>query len=131
MQHKQLAYFFLKFTFGFNFFMHGIVRVFGDYQGFVDKITSTFSKTILPEILVQGYAYSLPVVELLLGLALMIGWFNRQALILSFIVLNSLIFGSSLIQNWSNVGTQMVYVLFLFLLVFFKEFEKSNFYSKS
>jgi hypothetical protein len=50
---KSLAYFYLRFITGINMLLHGGVRLFGDYRGFIDGVAQEFDGTVLPEALVR------------------------------------------------------------------------------
>lgn len=117
----QLAYALLRLTLGVNFAMHGVARFLGGVDGFVEKTVQNFSQTILPAALVASYARTLTYVEFGLGLLLILGLFTRAALVAGALVVISLIFGTSLQQNWDTVGTQMIYAVFFFLLLHFLE----------
>ncbi len=60
----------------------------------------------------------LPAIEAFLGLLLLIGLRTRAALIAASLVIMALTFGSSLVQNWSAVGTQLNYALVYAALLF-------------
>ncbi len=117
----QLAYFLLRLTLGVNFAMHGVTRFISGVDGFVEKTVQGFSKTILPAALVAPYARTLTYVEFTVGVLLVLGLFTREALVVGALVMVSLIFGTSLQQNWDTVGTQMIYAVFFFLLLHFLE----------
>lgn len=118
---KQLALLLFRLAVGVNFLMHGAVRVFGDYAGFASGMTADFSETFLHPLSVTALAYVIPIVELIVGIILISGYKLRYGLILGFLLMTVLIFGMSLLQNWGVVGTQMIYVICLFLLLYFEE----------
>lgn len=62
------------------------------------------------------YALALPFVESGIGL-LLIGLLTRPALVAAMLVLMSLVLGSSLLEQWATVGTQLLYGLYIFTLL--------------
>ena len=85
-------------------------------------MTDQFAHAPLPPALVQLFGQSLPWVECLFGLLLLIGLRTRAALIGGALLILVLTFGSSLIQDWQAASTQLlyaaVYAALLFLLRF-------------
>lgn len=116
MQDKSTAIVLLRITLGLNLLTHGLVRFFGSYSGFVEKITKDF-QGLLPEFALGIFAWALPPVEAILGLLLILGLFTRFALISGAIVMMVLVFGTSLKQNWDTVSSQMLYALIYFFLI--------------
>ena len=121
MSNKKLALFLFRFVVGVNFLMHGAVRIFGDYSGFASGMVSNFSETFLHPLSVLALGYVIPAAELIIGIVLITGYKLRYGLIAGFLLMAVLIFGMSLLQNWSVVGSQMIYAISLFLLLYFEE----------
>ena len=115
---RELALAALRIFMGFNMFMHGAARIFGHMNEFVGKTTTEFVPTILPGPLVQLYATTLPFIELGLGALLIIGLWTRWNLLALIALMASLTFGMSLLQNWAVVGSQIIYALAFFLLLY-------------
>ena len=117
MDHKQTAFALTRFTLGINFFMHGFVRL-PKLGAFADGLVADFQDTMIGfDPLIRAYAYTLSIAELLLGLALLLGFKTKYALAGCSLVLTSLIFGSCALETWSNVASQMVYVILVYLLL--------------
>ncbi len=123
MSNKELALFLFRIVVGVNFLMHGAVRVLGDYGGFASGMVSDFGETFLHPLSVMALAYVIPIIELIIGIILVTGYKLRYGLILGFLLMAVLIFGMSLLQQWAVVGTQMIYAISLFLLLYFQEDE--------
>ena len=104
--------------------MHGAVRILGDYNGFASALVDDFNDTFLPAFSVRLLGYTIPTVELVVGLILITGFQLRLGLVLGFLLMAALIFGMSLLQEWGVVGSQMIYVLCLFFILYFQD-EKS------
>ena len=122
---NSLVYLFSRLALGFSFFGHGLVRL-PKLAGFSRGMVSNFHKSMLPDALVAGFSYILPFVEFLVGLLLLLGLFTRQALVIGLVLMMMLILGSTLIENWDALPTQLLHVLFLLLLL---QFVVSNIYS--
>ncbi len=116
LSNNQLAFLLARVTIGINFLMHGIVRL-PKLSKFSDGIVKEFSETILPQFSVEAFALALPFVELLIGLLLIIGFKTRLAAVAGFLVMAILILGTSLREDWGLVGSQMIYVIFFFMLI--------------
>ncbi len=121
MSNKKLAVLLLRFVTGINFLMHGAVRVFGDYSGFADGMVNDFSDTFLPAFSVRLLGYAIPIIELIVGVILITGFKLRIGLVIGFLLMATLIFGMSLLQQWGVVGSQMVYTIALFFILYFQE----------
>jgi thiosulfate dehydrogenase (quinone) large subunit len=124
MSNKKLAVLLLRFVTGINFLMHGAVRVFGDYSGFADGMANDFSDTFLPAFSVRLLGYAIPIIELIVGVILIVGYKLRLGLVLGFLLIATLIFGMSLLQEWGVVGSQMIYALGLFFILYFQDDDK-------
>ena len=48
---------------------------------------------------------------------LVLGLFTRPALVAAMLVTTSLVFGSSLLEQWDTMGSQVLYGLFIFALL--------------
>lgn len=118
LSNPELAYLLARVAFGVNFFFHGLVRL-PKLQGFVDGMEKQFEASLLPSLLVTPVAYLIPIVELVLGLMLILGLLTRKALVGSALLMIILITGCCLIENWSAVGSQMVYMLYLVFLILY------------
>jgi thiosulfate dehydrogenase [quinone] large subunit len=116
------AYALLRITLGTNIAMHGLSRLIAGPNAFAAKLSEQFAHAPLPPIMVQFFGQSLPLVEFLFGLLLLIGLRTRAALIGGALLMLVLTFGSSLIQDWQAASTQLlyaaVYAALLFLLRF-------------
>lgn len=119
---KFAAYALLRITLGTNITMHGLSRLIAGPNSFASKLTEQFSHSPLPPILVQLLGQSLPWVEGLFGLLLLLGIRTRAAIIGGALLILVLTFGSSLIQDWQAASTQLLYAAvyagLLFLLPF-------------
>jgi thiosulfate dehydrogenase [quinone] large subunit len=105
---KPLPYLLLRLLLGMSFLGHGLVRL-PKLAKFSDWMVQSFSKSMLPEALVTPFSYILPVAEFLTGLLLLTGLFTRAALIAAAIIMLTLIFGSSMIEEWNAIPSQLIH----------------------
>lgn len=115
---RRLAYALLRMVVGLNLMMHGVSRLLAGPTAFAEKVTVQFAHTPLPASSVWTFAMSLPAIEALLGLLLLIGLRTRAALVAASILITVLTFGSSLEQNWPVTGLQLTYALVYAALLF-------------
>jgi len=115
---RRLAYALLRMVVGLNLMMHGVSRLLAGSAAFAEKVTVQFAHTPLPASSVWMFAMSLPAIEALLGLLLLIGLRTRAALVAASILIMVLTFGSSLEQNWPVTGLQLTYALAYAALLF-------------
>ncbi len=116
LTNNQLAFFLARITIGINLLIHGLVRI-PKLQQFAEGLTKGFENSYLPQFLVSAFAHCLPFIEFLLGLCLILGLKTRLAAALGAVLIAVLIFGSGLKEDWTAVGSQMVYALFFFFLI--------------
>ena len=121
-EHRQ-AYLLLRLFTGVDFFCHGFARIFtGTHiSGFAQGMVKSMAAAPLPTSLTLATGYSVPPVELLIGILLLLGTFTRFALTLAFLLMLILVFGVGMKQDWAVAGQQLLYALVLFVLLFARE----------
>lgn len=92
---------------GVNFLMHAAVRL-GKLPSFAESIGNRFAETAVPVWAATAFAYSIPPLELLIGLALLAGTGVRWACVGGMTMMAALLFGSSHLGEWTLVGWQTV-----------------------
>ena len=113
---KPLPYLLLRLLLGMSFFGHGLVRL-PKLEKFSGWMVQSFEKSMLPSAIVTPFSYILPFAELITGILLLIGLFTRSALVAAVIIMLMLIFGSSMIEEWSAVPSQLIHgVIAVYLL---------------
>ena len=105
---KPLPYLLLRLLLGMSFLGHGLVRL-PKLAKFSEWMVQSFSKSMLPQALVTPFSYVLPVAELLTGILLLAGLFTRTALVAAAGIMLVLIFGSSMIEEWSAIPSQLIH----------------------
>ncbi|GAB3651095.1 hypothetical protein GCM10027594_26270 [Hymenobacter agri] len=116
LTNPELAFVLGRLLLGVTFLTHFLVRL-PKLAAFQAGMVKQFAHSLLPELLVRPFAVVLPFVEGAIGLLLIIGLFTRPALAAALLLMTALAFGSSLLEQWDTVGTQLVYGLFIFALI--------------
>ena len=111
-----IAYTLLRLVLGINIFVHGLVRI-GDIPGFVQSQVALYKDIAIPDFMIAGPAFLIPIIELIAGFLMIIGLKTRNALIAGFALMLPLMFGVCLLQNWSTASSQLIYCLVYFVLL--------------
>lgn len=111
------AYVLLRVTLGLNIFLHGAVRWTKGLHSFAESLVPLFAKTPLPPWCVFDFGYVIPILEALVGAAVLFGLQTRRALQAGSILMLVLMFGSSLREDWSTVGIQLTYSVIYCVLI--------------
>jgi thiosulfate dehydrogenase (quinone) large subunit len=117
----ERAYAIFRISLGFDIFMHGFSRIFTGVAAFVALTEKPFVKTIIPMPVVHYFLTILPYLEFAIGALLIVGLFTMEASIAGALVMIILIFGMGARQEWGNVGNEMIYAAWYFLLIAFNE----------
>lgn len=112
----KTAYFFLRISMGINLLGHGLVRIL-KLQDFASGMMKGFETSWLPPPIVYLFGMTLPFVELIIGLLLLVGFKTRIATIAGASLIIVLLFGSSTVENWEAMGTQMIYAGLFYILI--------------
>jgi thiosulfate dehydrogenase [quinone] large subunit len=120
MASTRTAFLLARLGIGMSFFGHGLVRL-PKLGAFVDHMATPFQHSILPQSFVAPFGYALPFLEFGVGLLLLLGLFTRQALIAGAVVMILLIFGTTAIEQWQNLDSQLVHLAFCAVLLPFVE----------
>jgi thiosulfate dehydrogenase [quinone] large subunit len=115
------AFLLLRLAIAASMFGHGLVRL-PKLNGFSQWMVSSFEKSILPSALVIPFSYALSIAEFAIGLLLLIGLFTRVSLIAGGIVMIALILGTTLIENWEALTSQLVHAAFFAVLLSFVQY---------
>lgn len=114
----------IRWGLGLRLLVSGAGKI-GDLSGFVNGyLLPSFAETILPGWLVAPYGYALPVVELLLGIILILGFFRISALLVSGLTFLSLAFGQMLLQQHATVLDILLYLFLTAVLLFLGEHDR-------
>tara|TARA_R110002051_G_scaffold127873_2_gene201502 strand:+ start:7237 stop:7635 length:399 start_codon:yes stop_codon:yes gene_type:complete len=121
MKNKEISYVLCRIAIATSLFGHGLVRM-PILSGFSGWMTSQFEESMLPQAIVLPFSYILPFIELIVGLLLLAGLFTKQALIVGALAMIALVFGSTAIQQWEAIPSQLIHIAFItFLLAFLEQ----------
>lgn len=126
MKKEQYTYLLARLPMGLSFFGHGLIRI-TKLTEFSDGMVKQFSKSMLPVGFVSAFGHGLPFLEFVTGLLLLLGLFTRFAAVLGIALMLALIFGSSLIEQWQAVFTQLVYSAYLAMLFYYTHYNRFSF----
>jgi thiosulfate dehydrogenase [quinone] large subunit len=114
---RALGYFVLRLSLGVDMLMHYVVRTWGVSKDFVPVTEKMFIGNLLPMSWVHFFLTVLPYFEGLLGVLLLLGLLSRWALTAEGLLVTVLLFGTALRSDWTVVSHQMIYLLFVFILL--------------
>jgi thiosulfate dehydrogenase [quinone] large subunit len=114
---QATAYLLLRVTVGVNFLLHGVSRLLADHAIFAAYLDKQMHATIIPASLVHLVAVVLPWCEATVGFLLLLGLLTPVVLIAASLLMLLLQTGVCLAQNWEAAGSQLIYVLLLFILL--------------
>ncbi len=115
---KSLAYALLRIALGVNFLGHGAIHIYNGIGQFAATTAEHMAKSPLPHGFVLGFGYAIPVIELLLGIALILGVGTRIALAAGAVFMMALTLGVTSNQQWDVASEQLIYSLAFFVLLF-------------
>jgi thiosulfate dehydrogenase [quinone] large subunit len=121
MKKENTAYLLARLPIAMSMFGHGFIRL-TKLQVFSDGMVKEFAKSMMPAALVIPFSYVLPFLEFITGVLLLIGLFTRFVTILGVVIMLALIFGSSLIEKWDLIFTQIIYGAYFALLYYFADY---------
>ena len=114
----SLAYGLLRFTFGLNIMMRGIVRIAMGLPAFQTYMLTQFKDVpVMPPAFLIPFASALPFIETLIGLCILVGFQTRAALIAGSLMIAALTFGTMLRQDFTIAWLQLDYALIFFALI--------------
>ena len=82
-----------------------------------------FVGNLLPMSWVHVFLTVLPYFEGVLGVLLLLGLWSRWALTAEGLLVTVLLFGTALRSDWTVVSHQMIYLLFVFILLAVEEYD--------
>lgn len=118
----SIAYLLLRLSLGLVLFLHGVVRLAGHYEQFVNGTLQSFAETPLPAGAVHVAAFYIPPVEAVLGFFILAGLLTRPALIGGALLMIFLLFGKSMQQDWTTVAIQLLYAQLYFVLLAWRRY---------
>jgi thiosulfate dehydrogenase (quinone) large subunit len=121
MTDRNLAYLFLPVFLGTDIAVHGASRIYSGVAGFATETVYQFAKTPLPSRMVYLFGVTLPFAEAVIGVLIFLGLWSRFAYYAGFLFIIALTFGSTLRQDWTAAGWQLLYAFAYAALLAFRE----------
>jgi len=118
---NPITFLLLRLAIGASMFGHGLVRL-PKLAGFSSWMVGSFEKSMLPLSLVRPFSYALPLLEFAVGLFLLTGLFTKVSLIAGGLIMAALIFGTTVIENWDAITSQLVHAAFFAVLLQFVQY---------
>lgn len=112
----------LRLAIGASMFGHGLVRL-PKLPVFSHWMVGLFERSMLPLSLVTPFSYVLPLVEFAIGLLLLLGLFTRPALIAGSLTMVVLLIGTTIVEDWGAIPSQLIHAAFFAVLL---QFIQSN-----
>lgn len=118
---NKTAYFILRQPIAMSLLGHGLVRI-PKMQAFSEGMVTETEQSFLPAPLVLAFGYAVPIIELVTGLFLVIGLFTRETIYVSILLMAILVFGSTAIESFGSITSQLVHSLYLGMLLYFIQY---------
>jgi thiosulfate dehydrogenase [quinone] large subunit len=118
MKDFKTIFFFLRLPIAVSLLGHGLVRL-PKLEIFSSWMVTSMAKSMIPDFLIVPFSYVLPIAEFLIGLSLLISFKTKYTLFAGLTLMSILILGSSSIENWSAIESQLLHSFYLFGLVWF------------
>jgi len=118
---NPITFLLLRLAIGASMFGHGLVRL-PKLAGFSSWMVGSFEKSMLPLALVRPFSYALPILEFTVGLLLITGLFTKASLIAGALIMVALIFGTTLIESWDAITSQLIHAAFFAVLLQFVQY---------
>jgi thiosulfate dehydrogenase [quinone] large subunit len=120
---RALGYFILRLSLGVDMLMHYVVRTWGISKDFVPVTEKMFEGNLLPMSWVNNFLTVLPYFEGLLGILLIVGFLSRWVITAEGLLVTVLLFGTALRSDWTVVSHQMIYLLFVLILLAVEDYD--------
>lgn len=119
---QKAAYLIARLSVGASMLGHGVVRI-PKWSVFAEGMAKKFEASLLPEALVLPYSYALVAAEFIVGLLIVIGLWLRQAAIAGGLVMATLIWGCSLIEEFGAIPSQLIHSAFFIGLLVYRSYD--------
>lgn len=115
MINHTITFLLLRLGIGISMLGHGLVRL-PKLAGFSKWMVGLYEKSFLPSALVIPFSYILPIAEFVTGLLIIVGLFTKTALISAAVIMLMLLLGTTLIENWDALPSQLIHLAILAVL---------------
>lgn len=113
----------LRLMLAINLGLHGITRL-PNLPGFARAMSDGFENTWMPVQLAYITGFIIPIIESILGLALLAGFKLRATLLVAGALMCMLHFGKGLQQSWDILADQLIYAVVIALLLVWHPFDR-------
>ena len=121
---NKYNYFFLRLPIALSLLGHGLVRL-PKLQAFSNLMVTSMQKSYLPQPLILIFSYAVPFAEVITGALLLLGIYTRYALYAGLTLMAFFIFGSTTIENWEAITSQLVHAAYLAGLLLLTQYHPS------
>jgi len=118
---ETTSFLLLRLAIAISMFGHGLVRL-PKLASFSNWMVGSFENSMLPKIIITPFSYILPIAEFAIGLFLLLGIFTKPSLVAGAVVMLILLFGTSMIENWEAIPSQLIHIAFFALLLHFADY---------
>ncbi|KAF2078856.1 DoxX family protein [Flavobacterium sharifuzzamanii] len=118
---ETTSFLLLRLAIAISMFGHGLVRL-PKLVSFSNWMVGSFENSMLPKIIITPFSYILPIAEFAIGLFLLLGIFTKPSLVAGAVVMLILLFGTSMIENWEAIPSQLIHIAFFALLLHFADY---------
>lgn len=118
---ETTSFLLLRLAVAISMFGHGLVRL-PKLTTFSQWMIDSFENSMLPKIIVTPFSYIVPIAEFVIGLLLLLGLFTKPSLIAGGFVMLALLFGTTMIENWDAIPSQLIHIAFFALLLHFIDY---------
>ncbi|MBK1835194.1 hypothetical protein [Roseibacillus ishigakijimensis] len=117
LTNEALAYHSARLAMGVSLLFHGGVRL-PKLQTFASGVAQGYEGTLIGGFPALLAGYLIVFAEVAVGLGLLIGGqFTRWALVLGIALMGVLMFGSTLVEAWERLPSQIVHLIIFYLLL--------------
>lgn len=118
---ETTSFLLLRLAVAISMFGHGLVRL-PKLTTFSQWMIDSFENSMLPKIIVTPFSYIVPIAEFVIGLLLLLGLFTKPSLIAGGFVMLALLFGTTMIENWDAIPSQLIHIALFALLLHFIDY---------
>lgn len=115
---ETTSFLLLRLAVAISMFGHGLVRL-PKLGTFSKWMIGSFENSMLSKFIVTPFSYILPIAEFTIGLLLILGLLTKPSLVAGGFVMLALLFGTSMIENWEAIPSQLIHLAIFALLLHF------------
>ncbi len=120
MDKNKISFFFLRLPIAVSLLGHGLVRL-PKLAAFSAWMLDTMEKSFLPQGLILPFSFALPILEFIIGIALLFRAGIQYSIYAALLLMTVLIFGSCSIENWAAIEAQLLHAIYLFGLLLYAQ----------